>query len=475
LLGGFFFALLLFLVDMSHSHDPSISALPAGDPESVRLNGNVVVARSRAPSLVDEQGRKLVVFTEEEWASELENTRKATRLMSDEQYVEDVTVEFLYRKHTVLALAVVTGVLIYLTFTQAPHATLFENTKMGVWASIFFLLTLGMLVFPNGPFIRPHPLLWRLTFGVGVVYNIFLTILLFQNKADARALMTIFDADLGVRPVDKDYATHCEITFNTVYNAVNDRFFVAHFVGWVLKSLMLRDPVLCWVVSVQWEIIEIAFTHMLPNFAECWWDQWVMDVLLTNGLGIYVGHKLCVWLEVKRYKWSGFRSIPTAFGRLQRALLQLTPESWTKVEWNATKNIKRFLMLHALILCVHMNELNAFFLKHLLWIPSESSLNMYRLTIWFFVALPTMRQFYVFMTDARCKRIGHHAFLACVIIATEFLIILKFSPDEFPIPMPDYPKKVVTIFVSLYLVVFGVIFYRIRRRDWLLVQKQHQS
>jgi hypothetical protein len=109
-----------------------------------------------------------------------------------------------------------------------------------------------------------------------------------------------------------------------------DRFFVAHFVGWVIKSMMLRcastplflcfrnclsqprfsfcfavvsDYTLCWAISISWEVIEVAFLHMLPNFAECWWDQWVLDVLFSNGLGIYVGHKICDYLEVRRYEW----------------------------------------------------------------------------------------------------------------------------------------------------------------------------
>jgi hypothetical protein len=45
------------------------------------------------------------------------------------------------------------------------------------------------------------------------------------------------------------------------------------------------DKMLCWIISIQWEVIEIAFTHMLPNFAECWWDQWLLDVLIANALG----------------------------------------------------------------------------------------------------------------------------------------------------------------------------------------------
>lgn len=30
-----------------------------------------------------------------------------------------------------------------------------------------------------------------------------------------------------------------------------------------------------------------ASQHMLPNFKECWWDSWILDVLLCNAAGRY--------------------------------------------------------------------------------------------------------------------------------------------------------------------------------------------
>lgn len=30
--------------------------------------------------------------------------------------------------------------------------------------------------------------------------------------------------------------------------------------------------------------------HMLPNFNECWWDSWVLDVLVCNSLGGCLTH-----------------------------------------------------------------------------------------------------------------------------------------------------------------------------------------
>lgn len=45
-------------------------------------------------------------------------------------------------------------------------------------------------------------------------------------------------------------------------------------------------------------VSQISFTHVLPNFAECWWDQVILDILLCNGLGIEIGYALCKYLEV---------------------------------------------------------------------------------------------------------------------------------------------------------------------------------
>lgn len=39
--------------------------------------------------------------------------------------------------------------------------------------------------------------------------------------------------------------------------------------------------------------------------------QWIMDVLVCNGLGIYCGMKTLAWLSMKPYQWQGLWNIPT--------------------------------------------------------------------------------------------------------------------------------------------------------------------
>ena len=60
---------------------------------------------------------------------------------------------------------------------------------------------------------------------------------------------------------------------------------VAHILGWWAKVLLLRNNMLLWITSIGFELMERTFRHLLPNFNECWWDSWVLDVAICNSLG----------------------------------------------------------------------------------------------------------------------------------------------------------------------------------------------
>lgn len=195
----------------------------------------------------------------------------------------------------------------------------------------------------------------------------------------------------------------------------------------------------------------------------CWWDQWILDVALANGLGIYCGCRLARYLEVKQYHWGSYSSIPSYLGKAKRTLMQFTPSSWTKVQWKSTSSIKRLIGVQFLILAMHLEELNAFFLKYILWVPPECKLNLIRLLIWAFVGVPSLRQIYSYMTDPKCKRIGHQTFLAALILATEVLVIFKFGRGEFANPMPNSVQTGLIAFLGGYLVI--LVFLAVRRPE----------
>jgi len=45
--------------------------------------------------------------------------------------------------------------------------------------------------------------------------------------------------------------------------------------------------------------MEASLGHMLPNFNECWYDSWVLDVALCNVIGITAGMATVRWLDCK--------------------------------------------------------------------------------------------------------------------------------------------------------------------------------
>lgn len=53
--------------------------------------------------------------------------------------------------------------------------------------------------------------------------------------------------------------------------------------------------------------LQLFFMHLLPNFAECWWDQVILDILLCNGGGIWLGMTVCRFLEMRTYHWASIK------------------------------------------------------------------------------------------------------------------------------------------------------------------------
>ncbi|KFG39615.1 phosphatidyl serine synthase [Toxoplasma gondii p89] len=91
-----------------------------------------------------------------------------------------------------------------------------------------------------------------------------------------------------------------------------DVFVLAHFFGWLVKALIIRDARLLWILSVLFEWMEISLRHILPNFWECWWDHLILDVFGCNLLGMYLGLALCRRFQMKEYFWHDDDSLVSA-------------------------------------------------------------------------------------------------------------------------------------------------------------------
>ncbi|RKO83774.1 phosphatidyl serine synthase-domain-containing protein [Blyttiomyces helicus] len=188
--------------------------------------------------------------------------------------------------------------LVYLALFVHTGDDVVFDTKLGFGAASSVLLLTCMLQFRDGPFIRPHPAFWRLILAASVLYQMVLVAVLFQNKDTMRQILKYVDPSLGVPLPERDYAEKCELTAEVLWDQM-DVFVIAHTLGWFGKAIILRDYWFCWILSVMFELMEYSLQHQLANFAECWWDHWILDVLLTNWVGIIVGMKTCEYFAMK--------------------------------------------------------------------------------------------------------------------------------------------------------------------------------
>lgn len=206
-------------------------------------------------------------------------------------------------------------------------------------------------MFENGPFTRPHPAIWRVVLTLSIMYFLALILLLFQNVQVARQWMAYIDGSLGVELPEKSYALDCSLTVENLMDKM-DIFVPAHFFGWMAKALILRDHWICWIVSIMFEVLEYSLEFQLPNFGECWWDHWVLDVLLCNWAGIWFGMRICDYFSMKTYHWREIKdSRPT--GKVVRSVAsQFTPQSWASFDWATTRTFKGYLVTLFLVFFV---------------------------------------------------------------------------------------------------------------------------
>ncbi|KAI9220815.1 phosphatidyl serine synthase-domain-containing protein [Blastocladiella britannica] len=360
----------------------------------------------------------------------------------------DIHSEFLYKPHTLTALALTLLGYVYFAFQDYGD----RAPAVGVLAALGVFLMLGTLLFKDGPFIRPHPAFWRLVLACAVAYQLMLTWLLFQTPQRARALLVQLDPSLGIELPEKSYADNCDLSSENIW-AQLDEFVIAHALGWFGKAIILRDYWFCWILSIMFEVCEYSLQHQLPNFAECWWDHWIVDVLLCNWAGIVLGMKACEYLSMKHYSWRGWHELPTYRAKMRRALGQLTPHSWTSFSWGSTNSFRSYVAVLGLMFFVLLAELNAFYLKFLLWVPPSHWLNPARLLLVFLCGIPAVREAYQYLHDPTVKRVGMSAWVAVACVCTEVLVIVKY--DEKGIlttPFPAHVKRFWAVFGAAVVV-----------------------
>lgn len=177
---------------------------------------------------------------------------------------------------------------------------------------------------------------------------------------------------------ERSYAESCD--WEEFKSTLLDEFVLAHLLGWFAKAFIFRDYYLCWIMSIAFELLEVTFQHMLPNFKECWWDHIILDLLLCNWIGFSIG----LWVANK---------------------LRMMPMHWTlkpdlaEYKWEILRSFKRIMQVITFIAVFQVVELNAFFLKNVLNLPPSHPINLARLMLWWGIGFPGSRESYQYMAD----------------------------------------------------------------------------
>jgi phosphatidylserine synthase 1 len=126
------------------------------------------------------------------------------------------------------------------------------------------------------------------------------------------------------------------------------------------------------------------------------------------------------------------RNIQSTTLKIRRAILQFTPASWTHVHWlDPSCTYVRFLAVTQLVLFWQFTELNTFFLKHIFEVPPAHPLSVGRIALVGLIVAPSVRQYYTYVSDTRCKRVGTQCWVFGAIMLTEALICIKFGLNLF--------------------------------------------
>ncbi|KAI2654852.1 Phosphatidylserine synthase 1 [Labeo rohita] len=290
--------------------------------------------------------------------------------MINEQQVEDITIEFFYKPHTITLLTCTVLSLMYFAFTRSVYKTTSGNMAYSVRAEVISK--------------------WL---GLSVLYFLFLVFIIFLNWEQVKSLMYWLDPNLRYAKREADimeYAVNCHvITWERILSHF-DIFAFSHFWGWGMKALLIRSYGLCWTISITWELTEV-----------------ILDILLCNGGGIWLGMTVCRFLEMRTYHWASIKDIHSTTGKIKRAVLQFTPASWTYVRWLDPKSsLQRVTGVYLFMIIWQLTELNTFFLKHIFVFPACHALSWCRILFIGVITAPTVRQYYAYLTDTQCKRVG---------------------------------------------------------------------
>ncbi|KAH8739637.1 phosphatidylserine synthase I [Cryptosporidium ryanae] len=303
-----------------------------------------------------------------------------------------------------------------------------SRIKLGLISSILVYSTISMYIFPKGVYYWPNYGFWKIMFGFILLYFQFLVFLLFQNMEDIKAALEYIDPSLKTSSFEVNYASgnSCSLFDNSngILSNVRSRidtFVIAHFVGWGIKTLILRDNFLIWFNSIFFEWLEITFRHLLPNFHECWWDHLLLDVFGCNLLGIVFGNILINKFNLTKYKWHADKRRCDNDYRKDNVVTLKLP--------SILSTLRGYFSFIILTLVVQLIDLNYFFFKAEFSMPVSHWIFMIRTSLLAICGSSATRELYETLSTSSSPHYGKinlQCLILTMVLFTETLLCWRF-------------------------------------------------
>ena len=167
----------------------------------------------------------------------------------------------------------------------------------------------------------------------------------------------------------------CEVTFKKLLSNF-DHYYLAHLLGWFTLTFMLRNRLLVHSWALLDELIELSWEHILPHLSECWWDHIIMDILLSNTVGIELALFIIKRTGMHTYDWFGAKEA----------------KSWR--DWRVFNCHRTFGFIITFYALVSLRFLGMFFFMNSLLLPPPHFICVLRVIGWAFFSYLPFREIY---------------------------------------------------------------------------------
>lgn len=327
---------------------------------------------------------------------------------------------------------------IYLAFTT--HQRTQADNLFKVFIVVFcFLSMIGLSERKKQPYQTWLPSIMK---GVTITYALFLIVISQQNYREAKFTWNIVEPAVSEERAKQFFSTwqtNCDLSWKNFNNKL-DRYSASHFFGWILHALLIRDYWTMHFWSILTELVELLFGEVIPPLAECWWDQIICDMLVTNLPGMIIGMLIIKYMGWQQFDWLG-RKGQSSFR-----------------DWTIWKNHKKILAMFLLLLGYSIQFLGCFFVPNAFHTSPTSNFGGLRLFIWFCIGFSSFKELYLYSCEP-CNQPtevgGHFSQIGLTVMLAEITIIIKHYHDsviQFNGTFSTFQKTIWPVVLTVYAV-----------------------